>query len=284
MRFGMNVKVDFSGESAARFIRTCAKADLKALRLSLASPRIPQPVLTALAETGAAAAWSLLRITPENSQSIFETMSKADLADSFGQVAALAPAGSLGVILPEGLHFITRVGQGVDRCRFRKEELVVKLAAMAKAIHAHGQNVVLPCRPEDVSGQVWAPLDFDIFEIEQMLSRNLQSTLDEPRVREMLTFEKKPFWLGKAGIVGGYLMPSEQARFVRKLASLDTGADFAFLWSEPGSAKWEWSRDGEMVVDMLPEAFSAATEAAPVLGGDATTNHWKTQQRAQEAP
>jgi hypothetical protein len=70
-------------------------------------------------------------------------------------------------------------------------------------------------------------------------------------------------------------MPAMQAKFLRKIQGYAKNSEYAFLWSERASDKFQWSVDGKFIVDVL----SASLPARAGGSGTPAIANWKAQQR-----
>lgn len=281
MKFGMNVSVSEAG-GGVDFIKVCAKAGIKSIRL-IAEDGCPITAeAQALAEVKAKAVLSLYRITPATAMDASATFTGesefAKLLALYQEKCFELPVkDSLGVNLPEGVHYIMRVGKSQSRFGVVREKLITRMNALAEVIRKAGHRVVLPARIEDITGLAWHGFKCDVIDVEMMISKQLDT---DANLQDALHKLNIPFWFGKAGIMGGYIMPAEQAKFLRKLVGMQINADIAFLWSEAGSPRWEWSKDGKFLVDILGSNI-AAMQVDRVLTGNPVVAGWKQRMRAE---
>lgn len=273
MRLGMNVLVDQEGFAAAKFIRICAKAELNFIRLVLTEVnKIPDLLLKAVEETKVRICLLPSIIHPSKDFLLDEkSLCKRyhDMAKVFN------PEQVFGVTLPEGFHLITKIG-AKGKWGIPKDRIKFVAASLMETVRGLKMNPVLPVRPEEIEDGWWKGLNFDTFDIELFFTQNLESRLHHEKISKIMVEEKKRYWYGRAGIVGGYIMPVFQEKFLKKIYSLATDAEYAFLWSEKANPLWEWSRDGEFMVDVMSESFKRENL---VLGGDKNIASWKAQKR-----
>lgn len=278
MRFGMNVSVTDT-EGGADFIRTCDKAGLKAVRLVVTGNASLNAEIEALVATKAKAVLSLYRIEPATAAAASATF---DVESNFQEIVELyrtrcgelPVTRSLGVNLPEGMHYILRVGKAKTKFGLLREQIIARMNTLADVIRKAGHKVVLPARIEDITGLAWHGFNCDVIDIEMMMAKRLDS---DHLLQDALSKLAVPFWFGKAGVMGGYIMPAEQSKFIRKLAGMKLGAEYAFLWSERRSPRWEWSCDGKTLVEILGEAAFAVPQVQPQ--GSPVVAEWKSRQR-----
>ncbi len=282
MKLGMNVAVT-ADDDGADFIGTCVtSANMRGLRL-VAEPKVDlTAAIKALKANKAKAALSVYRITQASSMAdsarFMSEESFAEITRLYSEACFDLPVEqSLGVVLPEGLELIMRVGRTQSRFGVLREQLIARLNTLADVIRSAGHKVVLPSRFEDIIALTWHNFKCDIIDIEMMMSKRLDF---DSSFQDSLARLNKPFWFGRAGMMGGYIMPAEQAKFLRKLIGMQIGADYAFLWSEPGSPRWEWSKDGKFLVDILGPTIQAM-QTQRVLTGDPVVAGWKQRKREE---
>jgi hypothetical protein len=273
MRLGMNVLVDQEGFAAAKFIRICAKAELNFIRLILTEvDKVPELLLRAVAETNVRVCLLPFVIDPSK----HPTLNSDELCKRYRVLSkSFNPAQVFGVTLPEGFHLITKVG-AKGKWGMPKDKIRFVASALIDEIRKLKLEPVLPVRPEEIEDGWWGGLNFNTFDIELFFTQNLESRLHHEKISKIMIAEKKKYWYGKAGVVGGYIMPTYQEKFLRKIYSISTDAEYAFLWSEKANPLWEWSRDGSFIVDVMGDSLK---RESLVLGGDKNLSNWKAQKR-----
>ena len=290
MKFGMNILCGDDSKGAVRFVGVCAKAGMRAVRLLVdanGSPGSMSPVMEALKKSKMKAVLSLCRITPESStKDITRFNDEASFVNLNAcyerRCAEFDKDVAIGVNLPEGVHLITRLpsARGPSSPGVIRGTMKLRMSQLAHTIHEAGHVVVLPAQVEDIILNSWDGVFHEVLDIEMMMSPQLDFNPDLYRV---LTEMKKPFWFGKAGTVGGYVVPAEQGKLLRKLLGMRLPAEYAFLWSEPKVDRWAWSQDGEMVVDILGSTIMAIENSQAVRSGDPELAKHKSRQRAELA-
>lgn len=282
MKLGMNVSVSSAG-GGVDFIKVCSKAGIKSIRLVLRDDTFIAPEVGALADLKMKAVLSLYQIDPARAQAASEEFSSEE---GFAKIVAhyedkcfeLPTELSLGVNLPEGMHYIMRVGRSQSRFGLIREQVIARMNTLAEVIRKAGHKVVLPARIEDITGLAWHGFKCDIIDVEMMMSKQMDA---DNQLQEALAKLNVPFWFGKAGIMGGYIMPAEQSKFLRKLVGMQIPAEIAFLWSEAGSPRWEWSQDGKFLVDILASNI-AAIQTNRIPTGNPVIAGWKQRLRAEK--
>lgn len=285
MRLGMNVQVTGDGLSAMKFLGLCVKVNIPVVRLSLEGAALSTEMQAAMRAIDMKFYLLPLRMTPQIAAiclSDWDTWS-AMIVTAYANLA-FQTAGDdvfksdvLAIALPEDLHLITRSTNRAGAVGLRREQVRSFMAQLAKVIRAEGHKVALPLRLDDAQGKVYDGLDFDVFDLDCMLSAQSEETMSQTVVEAALDGSPKPYWYGRAGMLGGYIVPAQQLRFLRKLETLARGAEYAFLWSEEASPKWSWSQSGATVLDALPQGLR--TQGVLVPTGDPAVAHWKAEQR-----
>jgi len=190
-----------------------------------------------------------------NQDTLFQQIEndRSFLLKAYREIASLIPKENcLGISLPQNTHLITRVGK--SKVGIRREEMRDILSEISTEIKRHGHTVVFPMRLDDVQGNVWGSVPFDIYDIETMLSHKLAE------VTKSKTFQSgldKPLWFGKAGQLGGSVIPLHQAKVLRRVKEYaeKSNALYAFLWSEKVCERHHWTVDGRFVVDVLSQVL-----------------------------
>jgi hypothetical protein len=283
MKLGMNVLVS-KFEDGADFIGVCAKAGIRAIRLTVLDDVSIAAEIKALEVAKAKASLSLPPITPDFSQAFAERLASevefAKIVDIYEARCSELPTNlSLGVSLPEGLHYMLRVGRSQTKLGLPREVIVSRMNVLADVICKSGHQVVLPLRADDVLEETWRDVERDIVEIEMMMPGTLDVEVEH--LQDAVAALGVPVWIGKAGVIGGYAMPDQQMKFLRKLVGMQTPAEITFLWSEPGSPRWEWTQNGKFLIDIL-SCNIMAIQTQRTRTGDPVVAGWKNRLRAEK--
>jgi len=246
----MNVQ---PSESAAAFIASCAATGINDIRLNLSDSDPADHLLSSIRENAAKAYLVPFRAkVTGDADPLFKALNSdvSAVVKRYQAIAsAWAPEDLLGIALPEGLHLITR--RGPSKRGIRRDTLISMLKPCVRAIREQGHRVVMPVRIDDIQGRVWEPLDFDVYDVEMMMSPRLNRSLKDEAIRQIIDESNKEVWFGRAGRLGGYIIPAVQVKALRKLKGYTRGAEIAFLWSEASNPRFQWSKSGEWFVDTL---------------------------------
>lgn len=265
MKLGMNVRL---GERTSEFISVCHKAGINDIRLLLDFNSLPllQEACDFIALKGMSMAVSPSCVDakeiPEDAAEYFLQMSSL-----YAAVCETLPvARSLGVTLPVYAGLID------------SPPTVLKslMADLSLRVKDSGHRVVMPMQFDDLIENAWNSVYFDIVDIDMMLTPALDFNA---KLERALAKIDKPFWFGKAGVVGGYSMPSEQIKTLSKLFGSDLGASHAFMWSKPRDPRWQWSQDGVAVIDMLAASINQL-QTKRIPDGDPVLQSHKARTRS----
>ena len=170
-------------------------------------------------------------------------------------------AQSLGLSLPIGIHLAVK-SRYFAKFGLHRSQAIALLNRIAAVIRSQGHEVILPVILDDVKGGLWKGVDFDIYDIEMMLSKSVASDLAGHSLKSQLEADGKRVWLGKAGTIGGYQMPSAMVKALKRLKdySLDSNIECAFLWSDAAVEEYHWSKDGAFLVDVMSQSFNSLNQ------------------------
>jgi len=155
----------------------------------------------------------------------------------------------LGVALPQNAHAITRAGAR-SIGGIRRDEVSANLNLLSIIIKKAGIDVVLPVTLDEIQGAVWDKVDFDVYDIDNMMSP-VVNRATETILANTLKGVRRRYWFGRAGQLGGNVMPVQTGRMLRRLRQCSEGVEYAFLWSEKADDRFHWSVNGEFMIDMV---------------------------------
>jgi hypothetical protein len=270
----MNIELGDSDKDA-KFIQMCKGAGIEHVKLHVNETPVGKCIMT-LHELGMKAYMSVHRVDNRDIPD-WEKLREKYEAVCF----EIDPSNCLGIALPENVHMVTRVGA---RSNFgvKRSLLAAQLNLISQVIRKHGHKVIFPMRIDDIQGDVWSQVDFDIFDLETMLSPVVNKVVEETLINAVTGIIKKPYWFGKAGQLGGNILPAQQAKMLRRLKRFAKGAEYAFLWSESANERFHWSQDGKFIIDVLREAVKPLNMSKP-MGGDPKVSRYKDQKRVKAA-
>jgi hypothetical protein len=288
MKWGINIQLEEPYvENAYKFFETCAAADLKTVRLYIPESFTDyDKVIKLMTKLEMKAYITLYRAEkPSPAEPMYlKFKSSVDaMCRRYHEVAQKFPMDLvIGIGLPEGVHMITK---STARAKFglRRGEIAKALVCMAEEIKKFGHKVVMPCRIDDVQGDTWRNLPVDVYDIETMMSARMMSRMSVAEARKTIEAAGKPYWFGKLGMLGGYVLPAAQAKFIRRIQEYARLADYSFLWSDPGSDKYSWSVDGHFIVD-IHQGTLRRLNRPQTNTGDPVLSDWKRQRRDAYTP
>lgn len=285
MKWGMNIQLEVDLSPSLDFIEACHRAGIEHLRIY-----IPQdvtnlaPLVDKLTELNMKAYITLFRASkPGPTDEVYQLFQNGSesIFERYIEILEKIPTQViLGVGLPECIHLFAKT-TATSSFGIRRSEITKIVCRIAEIIRSKDVRVIFPMRADDVHGGVWDHCDFDVYDIESMFSAKVLQVFKADEAKKAIK-KDRPYWLGKSGVLGGYMMPAMQAKFLRKIQSYAEGAEYSFLWSEKGTKKFHWSVDGEFAVDLLSNSLRELN-AERRRRGDPTLAHWKSQRRERPA-
>ena len=249
MKMGINVSLDENIRDIKKYLKSIKAAGINDIRMSIPSSVDPDKINNISKEIEGhemKAYVTLFEVNSSGESEMFKAISEncQVIVKRYEQVLeALVPDTVYAVGLIGNIHLLVKSGN-LSKFGLKKSYVADVLNKISKAISDKGFKVAFPMRIDDVGRKVWeGQVPFDVYDIEMMLN---------PKTIPIAHKLDKPLIFGRAGVLGGYVMPASQVKALRELRELGKDiADVAYLWSDKKHEKFKWSRDGKMVVDIL---------------------------------
>lgn len=242
MEVGMNLALD--GDTKAGIvdlINRCAATNIKSLRITVGmdfDPSILKAAYKAIKQNA-----QQVYLVPE---AVIHAPAQADvverlfknphgLMDLYDAIFDPAdPKLTMGVGFVDRFYLATQSQEWVKR-GIPIVDMISMNNQVAKKIRKFGVPVVMPLLRSDMHGSDWTTkVDFDVFDIENFHDRG-----DVVMVGDV--HAEKPVWIGTAGLNGGHVFPTLQARWLDQYKKeVGDRVEYIFLYSRRGVPNFDW--------------------------------------------